>query len=77
MNFKLMNKRILLLAILKKEENESLMDAVISLEETGLFSLKEGKKLLKNLKKEQYISESSLTIKGEILAKEVESEFKM
>ena len=72
-----MNERILLLAILKKEENETLMDAVLRLEETGLFSLKEGKKLLKNLKKEQYVSDSSLTLKGELLAKEVEAEFKI
>jgi hypothetical protein len=72
-----MNERILLLAILKKEQDESLMDAVIKLEDTGLFSLKEGKKLLKNLKKKQYVSDSSLTLKGELSAKKVEAEFKI
>ena len=53
------------------------MDIVIKLEETGLFSLKEGKKLLKNLKKDEYVSDSSLTLKGELIAKNVEQEFKI
>ena len=39
-----------LLAILKKESAETLNDVVLKLENTGLFSLKEGKRLLKNLK---------------------------
>jgi len=71
------NEKILLLAILKKESDESLMDIVIKLEETGLFSLKEGKKLLKNLKKDECVSDSSLTLKGELIAKNVEQEFKI
>ena len=71
------NEKILLLAILKKESDESLMDIVIKLEVTGLFSLKEGKKLLKNLKKDEYVSDSNLTLKGELIAKNVEQEFKI
>ena len=61
----------------KKESNESLNDIVLKLENTGMFSLKEGKKLLKKLKTEQYINDSFLTFKGEAIAKNVEQEFKI
>lgn len=71
------NKKVLLLGVLKKEENETLNDVVIKLEETGLFSLKEGKKLLKELKKDEFVTESSLTLKGDLEAKKVEEEFKL
>ena len=71
------NKKVLLLAIYKKEENESLTDALLRLEETNLFTLKEGKKFLKELKKDEFISDSSLTLKGELLAKDIEKEFKI
>jgi hypothetical protein len=71
------NEKVLLLAILKKESNESLNDIVSKLEDTGMFSLKEGKKLLKKLKTEQYINDSCLTFKGEAIAKNVEQEFKI
>ena len=71
------NEKVLLLAILKKESNESLNDIVLKLENTGMFSLKEGKKLLKKLKSEQFISDSFLTLKGDAIAKNVEQEFKI
>jgi hypothetical protein len=71
------NAKILLLAILKRQDDETLMDIVSTLENTQLFSLKEGKKLLKSLKKEEYIGESGLTLKGEVVAKQVEAEFKI
>lgn len=71
------NEKVLLLAILKKEENESLNDVILKLEDTGLFSLKEGKRLLKKLKNEQYIGDSFLTLKGDVIAKNVEQEFKI
>ena len=71
------NEKVLLLAILKKESNESLNDIVLKLENTGMFSLKEGKKLLKKLKTEQYINDSFLTFKGEAIAKNVEQEFRI
>ena len=71
------NEKVLLLAILKKESNESLNDVVFKLENTGLFSLKEGKKLLKKLKSEQFVSDSFLTLKGDAIAKNVEQEFKI
>ncbi|MGE0051600.1 MAG: hypothetical protein AB7S49_08735 [Arcobacter sp.] len=71
------NEKILLLAILKKESNESLNDVVLKLENTGLFTLKEGKKLLKKLKTEEFVGDSFLTLKGELIAKNVEQEFKI
>ncbi|MBP9490353.1 MAG: hypothetical protein KBE77_02785 [Aliarcobacter sp.] len=71
------NEKVLLLAILKKESNETLNDIVLKLENTGLFSLKEGKRLLKKLKTEQFISDSFLTLKGDAIAKNIEQEFKI
>lgn len=71
------NEKVLLLAILKKESDESLNDIVLKLENTNLFSLKEGKKLLKKLKSEEFITDSYLTLKGEVIAKNVEQEFKI
>ena len=50
---------------------------VLKLENTGLFTLKEGKKLLKKLKSEEFVSDSFLTLKGELIAKNVEQEFKI
>lgn len=71
------NEKVLLLAILKKELDETLLDIVLKLENTGMFSLKEGKKLLKKLKNEEFVTESYLTLKGEVIAKNVEQEFKI
>lgn len=71
------NEKVLLLAILKKDSDESLNDIVLKLEDTGLFSLKEGKRLLKKLKKEEFLSDSFLTLKGEAIAKNIEQEFKI
>lgn len=71
------NEKILLLAILKKESEETLSDVVLKLENTNLFTLKEGKRLLKKLKKEEFISDTFLTLKGELIAKNVEQEFKI
>ena len=71
------NEKILLLAILKKKDDENLMDIVQTLENTQLFSLKEGKRLLKKLKSEEFLTNGSLTFKGDLAAKEVEKEFKI
>jgi len=71
------NEKVLLLAILKRDSNESLNDIVLKLESSGLFSLKDGKKLLKKLKSEEFVSDSYLTLKGELIAKNVEQEFKI
>lgn len=72
-----LNKKVLLLAIYKKEKSESFKDIVLMLENSRVFSLKEGKKLLKELKKEQFLNENELTLKGIVKAKEIENEFKL
>ncbi len=71
------NKRVLLLAILKKEPQESIKDVVNMLEASRLFSLKEGKRLLKELKKEAFLDDAGLTPKGLKAAKEAEEEFRL
>lgn len=71
------NKKVLLLAIYKKEDDESFNDIIKKMDNTKVFTLKEGKKYLKELKKEQLVSEDSLTMLGVTMAKEVELEFKI
>lgn len=68
---------VLLLAIYKKEETESLIDIVKTLENSNVFTFKEGKKLLKLLKNDQYILEDRLTMIGIQKAKEAELAFKI
>lgn len=69
--------RVLLLAIYKKKEEENLNDVIMILEDAGVFSYKEGKKLLKMLKNEGYIDGETLTFSGIDKAKDVELEFKI
>jgi len=69
------NKRVFLLAILKKESDETLDDVTKSLVNAGMFELKEGRELLQELKDIQYIANDQLTIKGIAIAKEAEAEF--
>jgi predicted MarR family transcription regulator len=69
--------RVLLLALYKKERNESFNDILLMLESSNLFRLKEGKKRLKKLQKDGFITSESLTILGIERAKEIEEEFKL
>jgi uncharacterized protein (UPF0335 family) len=57
-------ERVCLLAMLKKEPNESIQDIMVMLVNTAMFDMKECKKIFKWLKKEQYILEGKLTMKG-------------
>lgn len=68
-------KKVLLLAIYKRKEHESLNDVLITLEASKVFSLKQGKKYLKELKSENYLQNNELTVVGITLAQEVEKEF--
>jgi len=77
MNEEDINKRVFLLAIYKKLPDESLMDVTESLVNTGMFDLKEGKKILEELKEKQYIVNDQLTVKGIAVATEAEAEFKL
>lgn len=70
-------ERVCLLALMKKEPNETLKDIQNMLVETGMFDLKECKSVFKMLKSEQYISEDAeLTMKGVMEAKIAEEMFK-
>jgi len=77
MNEEDIDKKVFLLAIYKKAEDQSLMDVTKSLVNTGMFDLKEGKKILEELKEEHYIVNDQLTIKGIAVAVEAEAEFKL
>ncbi len=70
-------KKVLLLAILKKKDDENLNDVLISLEQAKVFSLKESKVYLKELKKEVYLINNELSFQGLSVAKEIELEFKI
>jgi hypothetical protein len=77
MNEEDIEKRVFLLAIYKKAPDESLMDVTRTLANTGMFDLKQGKKILKALREEQYIVNEQLTVKGIAVAAEAETEFKL
>ena len=72
-----MELRVLLLALYKKEDGETSKDILQTLEKGGLFTFKEGKKLLKLLKELKYITDDGFTMVGLEKAKQVEMEFKI
>ncbi|MGM0622752.1 MAG: hypothetical protein ACQESH_01895 [Campylobacterota bacterium] len=69
--------KITLLAILKKRGDESINDTLKMLVNTKSFTLKEGKQILKDLKREGYLTDEGLTFIGTAKAKEAEAEFKI
>jgi hypothetical protein len=71
------NKQVLLLALSKRKEDESFNDVIASLEQTKMFSFKEGKRLLKELKEEAFIIQNHLSVKGDLEAKKIEQVFKI
>lgn len=77
MNEEDINKRVFLLAIFKKESDETLNEVTISLVNAGMFDLRGGKQILKELREAQYIVNDQLTIKGIAVATEAEAEFKL
>ena len=70
-------QRVLLLGLYKKEKDETFMDIVLVMENSRVFTKKEGKKYLKDLKELGFITEDSLTMIGVTKACEVEQEFKL
>jgi len=72
-----MDLRVFLLAIFKKQDNETLQDIIEMMINAGLFDMKNGKKSLKELKKLNYVTEDGLSMLGISKAKEVELEFKI
>ena len=69
--------RVLLLGIYKKEDDESPLDIVKTMENSRVFSLKQGKKYIKELKSLGYVLDDRLTMIGIEKAKEIELEFKL
>jgi hypothetical protein len=70
-------ERVCLLALMKKEPEETLKDVQKMLVDTGMFEMKECKAVFKMLKAEAYISqEGGLTMKGIMEAKLAEEMFK-
>ena len=70
-------ERVCLLALMKKEPQETLKDIQEMLVATDMFDMKACKSVFKMLKSEQYISqEGMLTMKGVMEAKVAEAMFK-
>ena len=69
-------KRVFLLAISKREESESMKDTLISLVNTGMFDMKEGKQVLEELRDTKHIVGDNLSMTGVIEADKAEKEFK-
>ena len=62
-------ERVCLLAIMKKEPNETLKDIQKILIETGMFDKKECSRVFSLLEEQEYISNENLTMKGVMEAK--------
>ena len=69
-------KSVTLLGIYKKEKDESLNDVMLMLVETGMYKMKEAKQVFKELKKELFIIDAELSLKGITEAKKAEAMFK-
>jgi len=70
-------QRVLLLGLYKKKNDETFNDTVLMLEDSGVFTKKEGKRYLKNLKNDGFITDENLTMIGVERAKEIEIEFRL
>ena len=62
-------ERVCLLAMMKKEPQESLLDIQKMLVETGMFDMKECKAVFAMLQEQHYLSNDQLTMKGVMEAK--------
>jgi len=69
-------EKVMLLAILKQPDLDN-KEILLQLEETGMFTLKDGKKVLKKLKDAELVNENGLSVIGVEKAKEAELEFKV
>ena len=69
-------KQVTLLGIMKKKPDETLNEVMVSLVDTGMYTMKEAKQVFKELKGEKYLSDGVLTLKGITAAKEAEAMFR-
>ena len=70
-------EKVILLALLKKEEGETLKDILLVLENSRVFTLKEGKRLARSFRERGYLHDGELTLKGEAAAHAAEREFRL
>ncbi|MBN2767525.1 MAG: hypothetical protein JXQ68_00320 [Campylobacterales bacterium] len=70
-------EQVLLLAILKKEPNESIEDVLKMLEEAHAMSLNEGKEIVDRLEKEGAIVAGKLSFLGIAMANEAQRAFSL
>ena len=69
-------KKVFLLAVAKREEGESVELTMKSLVNTGMFSMSEAKRVLKELRDEKYLIGDNLSMIGVMAVNRVEQEFK-
>ena len=69
--------KITLLALLKKDADEGIDEVLKMLVNTGSFTKKEGKAIIKELRSQGLVDEVGLTFVGTAKAKEAEAEFKL
>ena len=69
--------RVLLLAIYKKQDDESFQDVLKIMDNGRVFDLKTGKQYIQELKNMNFITDNGLTFIGVEEAKRVELEFKI
>jgi polyhydroxyalkanoate synthesis regulator phasin len=68
-------KKVFLLAVLTKEENETLTEVTKSLVNAGMFELDEGLAILQELKNDHFIVGDELSLKGMAIAQAAKQEF--
>jgi hypothetical protein len=64
------------LGVSKREKGESMKETLVSLVNTGMFDMKEAKKVLEELRDAKYIVGDNLSMTGVIEADKTEKEFK-
>jgi polyhydroxyalkanoate synthesis regulator phasin len=70
-------KKVFLLGVAKREEGESIDEVMKSLVNTGMFDIDEAKRVLEELRQEQYIVGDNLSMKGVLVANKAEEEFRL
>ena len=69
-------KRVFLLGVSKRDEDESMEETLISLVNTGMFDMIEAKQVLTELRDAKYIVGENLSMTGLLEADKAEKEFK-
>ena len=68
-------KKVMLLKLLLKEEDETIDDMLKALANTGMFDLQRAKELFSELERDGYIKDDALTFIGEAEARKAKEEF--